>query len=562
MKLDEITTFLLPGSDPIQAIFGASILLLSVLTMVAVWIGARPSSWEKKWNGGTHDDASDDLDVEHGSVNEISAAVATTGEKMADIMPGILLILGLLGTFLGLGIALNKASTILVEANAGGGMDSAMANLMGMMEGLGTKFKTSTWGIIAFLLLKAWAAKNGYEERRLRWCVGKMKAAFEHGRQEQKRERQQAQQAVIDALAKIDQSLLSQMETNRQLLDLQCKLSKHGNLTMTNALDATRQAVENLQQAVLPQVEALNATSLDASKSLAEANTLLHRHSEQNQRQLEDGQATRNALEQFVEANSRNLGAISQAATQMAAAASDVGQSADQLQSAIDGFKVGVADVLGNLKQDLGSTIDQMGHSFAQNMQSISSNMTMATEGISSSVADLSSNVGKTMEVVGQSIGKSMSIQEKAQVEFLSSSKELAEKVIAMTELVKELRERIMSGLRAVSESGRRLASVDVRYMDVTEKAARSAVAIETLVAELQAMQQTSPLQPAMEAVTGRVEKIGESLQSIDEHLMSLKNAADNGRHRELHEALEQVIGQLRSLALRADQSSVPALEA
>ena len=78
-------------------------------------------------------------------------------------MPGLLLVIGLLGTFVGLGIALNKASEILQQAQ-GAGMDQAMGNLMGMMEGLGTKFKTSTWGIIGFLLFKAWATKNGFDE--------------------------------------------------------------------------------------------------------------------------------------------------------------------------------------------------------------------------------------------------------------------------------------------------------------------------------------------------------------------------------------------------------------
>lgn len=156
MNFQEILTFLLPSADPLQLLFAGLIGILSLVTVIALKRGAREQSWERKWNGG----GQDDLDVEHGSVNEISAAVASPGEKMIEFMPGILLILGLLGTFLGLGIALNKASTILVEANAGGGMDNAMTNLMGMMEGLGTKFKTSTWGILAFLLLKAYAASN------------------------------------------------------------------------------------------------------------------------------------------------------------------------------------------------------------------------------------------------------------------------------------------------------------------------------------------------------------------------------------------------------------------
>jgi len=92
-------------------------------------------------------------------------------------MPGMLLILGLLGTFLGLGLALDKASTILQNSGGAsvGAMGSAMQDLTSMMQGLGTKFKTSTWGIIAFILLKIWESINGFEDRRLIWCIGKMK---------------------------------------------------------------------------------------------------------------------------------------------------------------------------------------------------------------------------------------------------------------------------------------------------------------------------------------------------------------------------------------------------
>jgi len=562
VKFEEIIAFLLPGNDPIQIVFGVSLLTLICLTVVAVLVGARPSSWEKKWNGGTQDDTSDDLDVEHGSINDISAAVATTAEKMADIMPGILLILGLLGTFLGLGIALNKASTILVEANAGGGMDSAMANLMGMMEGLGTKFKTSTWGICAFLLLKAWSAKNGYEERRLRWCVGKMKTAFETAREEQKKEREQAQQAVIDVLVRIDRSLLSQTEANGELFAQQLKISERGNTVITSALEATRQAVEKLQEAVLPQIQTLNSAALEANKYHSESTALLHRHSEQNQRLLEDSQATRNALEQFVEANIRNLGAISQAASQMAEAAGDVGQSAEQLQSAINGFKAGVADVLGNLKQDLGKTIEMMGDSFATNMTGMAATMADATKGISTAVGDLSENVGRTMESVQQSNSESVAIQKNAQAEFLVTSETLNENVEGMTNLVNALCSDIKLGLKAVSNSGRHLSAVNARYQDVTEKAAQSAQAIEEMVTVLQAMQLSSPLQPAMDTVADRVELISQSLRKINEQLPGLRVTADDQRHQELHSALTQISQQLASLSVHADRSNVAALEA
>ena len=700
MNPEEILAFLIPGNDPIQLVFGSVFLILIAATLIGVWRGATPASWEKKWNGnGQIGDHADNLDVEHGSVNEISAAVASTGEKLADIMPGILLILGLLGTFLGLGIALNKASTILLEANAGGGMDNAMANLMGMMEGLGTKFKTSTWGIMAFLLIKAWSARNGYEERRLRWCVGKMKAAFECSRQAQLQERQQTQHALIEALGRIDQTLVNQWQAQHALLDTQCKLNKHAGITLVathkavqdlqkalvpevrtlNAsheqardtlletvnnlqqhgltLSATHSAIQELQQALIPEVRSLNASNAQARDALKETVSNLQQHgltlgathtavqelqqalvpevqtlnasnalardalqetvsnlqqhgltlgathstlqelqqalvpevqalkssselaldtlrdsasalqqsNEGQQLQLKATRTAQKSLEQ-IEASLSNLSAISEAATQMASAASDVGQSAGELQSVISGFKDGVADVLGSIKQDLGTTIDQMGNSFTDNMATMSATMANATDGISTAVTDLSSSVSQTMDKMQKSNEDSMEIQKKAQIEFLATSQNLNMNIGGMTGLVEDLRERIVSGLKAVSESGRRMIAVDSQFKEVTEKAARSAVAIEELVAELQNLQHSSPLQPVMDAVAGRVDMIGHSLQRLDEHLLALKSAADDERQlqaiSQLKGPLERIVERLEYLDTRLEQLSLDAEEA
>ena len=700
MNPEEILAFLIPGNDPIQLVFGSVFLILIAATLIGVWRGATPASWEKKWNGnGQIGDHADNLDVEHGSVNEISAAVASTGEKLADIMPGILLILGLLGTFLGLGIALNKASTILLEANAGGGMDNAMANLMGMMEGLGTKFKTSTWGIMAFLLIKAWSARNGYEERRLRWCVGKMKAAFEYSRQAQLQERQQTQHALIEALGRIDQTLVNQWQAQHALLDTQCKLNKHAGITLVathkavqdlqqalvpevrtlNAsheqardtlletvnnlqqhgltLSATHSAIQELQQALIPEVRSLNASNAQARDALKETVRNLQQHgltlgathtavqelqqalvpevqtlnasnalardalqetvsnlqqhgltlgathstlqelqqalvpevqalkssselaldtlrdsasalqqsNEGQQLQLKATRTAQKSLEQ-IEASLSNLSAISEAATQMASAASDVGQSAGELQSVISGFKDGVADVLGSIKQDLGTTIDQMGNSFTDNMATMSATMANATDGISTAVTDLSSSVSQTMDKMQKSNEDSMEIQKKAQIEFLATSQNLNMNIGGMTGLVEDLRERIVSGLKAVSESGRRMIAVDSQFKEVTEKAARSAVAIEELVAELQNLQHSSPLQPVMDAVAGRVDMIGHSLQRLDEHLLALKSAADDERQlqaiSQLKGPLERIVERLEYLDTRLEQLSLDAEEA
>lgn len=534
MSGSEIWSFLLPGGDdPIQLFFSMLILLLGVATLIAMFRGARPANWERRWNGS----GADDLDVEHGSLNEISSAVASAGEKMADIMPGILLILGLLGTFLGLGIALDKASGIL---SAGASPDVAMNDLMGMMEGLGTKFKTSTWGLMAFLTLRACASLTKYDERRLRWCIGRMKVAFEQSRQAKREFHEQDRNALLSTLAQIDRTLQDQLQASRGVLEQQVQLSQRGLHTTHAALESTCQAVEALQLAVLPQLQTLNANSLDARQSLNATTTLLQRHSEQNQQQLDDSQATRASLQRFIETNSDNLSAISSAAKQMAGAAGGIGQSADQLNLAIGAFKSSVGEVLDGLKHDLTGTIDNMGDSFANNMSSISATMAQATAGISGAVSSLSENVGATMTGVQRANEQSIEIQKNAQREFLVTSGSLIENVEGMTTLVNDLRERIVSGLKAVSENGRRMVSLDRRYNDIMEKAARSAEALEQLSAHLQSMQLSSPLEPLLEHMTRQIGTLGSSLGDINQSIFTLGEGLDTSNRNE-------DIGQIRT---------------
>jgi len=621
VNFQEILTFLLPSADPLQLLFAGLIGILSLVTVIALQRGARAQTWERKWNGG----GQDDLDVEHGSVNEISAAVASPGEKMVEFMPGILLILGLLGTFLGLGIALNKASTILVEANAGGGMDNAMTNLMGMMEGLGTKFKTSTWGILAFLLLKAYAASNGYEERRLRWCVGQMKRAFDSSRLQRQGERQQAQTTLLETLSRLDQNLAAQNESQRQLLDLQARLVKHhaattqqaladnrssidtlllplnaslqeqqaGNLTLQGLLQEQQAANQNLQKlqkdqlaanqvrqtlvqeaqagnqvrqdilqaqqasgktltSALPALRTLNSTSEQTLTALGAIDARLQQHGEQNQQQLEDGRATRQAMEHLIDSNSRNLAAISGAAEQMANAAGTIGASAGDLQQAIADFKEGVAGVLGHLKQDLGETIGLMGSSFTSNMTQMSASLSEATLGISTAVNSLSNNVGQTMEGMKKSNEESLNLQRNAHASFQGSSETLQVNVEGMTHLVGDLREKILSGLKAVSESGRRMVALDSRYEGVTQQAELAASEIKGLVAQLMTMQHSSPLQPAVDALAARVDMIGRNLQEIDQNLEVLSNVVQHNQQRntggEISQSLREIIAQLHVL--------------
>lgn len=230
----EILSFLLPFHlspfklDVLPSIFFLVIWGVFFFTIFRVYQTAKPENWENNWYGGNKNNKSKKLDAEHGSVMEISEAVATPAEKLADIMPGMILIIGLLGTFLGLGLALDKASSILTGANALSNMDASMANLMQMLEGLGTKFKTSTWGLLAFILLKVILSKNGYEERRLRWSIEKVKSELDIVRDQKLQEERNNNNKLIDCMQSIamqfEKTVVKNQSTNQEQLQ---QLARH-----------------------------------------------------------------------------------------------------------------------------------------------------------------------------------------------------------------------------------------------------------------------------------------------------------------------------------------------
>lgn len=522
MTPHEFFLFLLPEFDFIQLVFGAVMLLLVGFTIIQLIRQANPEHWEQKWQGDIAANGAGRHDVRHGSVNEISQSVASAAEQRADVMPGILLIIGLLGTFLGLGIALNKASSILIDANSAG-MDSAMANLMGMMEGLGTKFKTSTWGISAFLLLKGWTAIKGYDEKRLNWCVQKVNAGLAEEQQLQTQQRLEVQQRFLTALLRLEEGI-----------------TRQGDSALSQ------------QQALQGRIGELHAATLTITDTL----THHHEHQQQHDRQRQTAvEAIRDAVREVVESNSSNLGAIQRSAQGMSDAAQTMGLSASQLQEGIGDFRSGVTEVLGTIKTDLGGTISQMEQSFGSNMEKIAGNMKQATDGISSAVGTMSERVDSTMQQVRTSIESSIDAQRasiqaqsQAQKEFIVTSETLNTKVLAMTALVEDLRDRILSGLSAVSKSSREVAHLNGRYETLAGAGEKSAEAIEKLVQQLALQQQISPLQPQFEQLNCGM---GQLLDSVGALHSDLKSSALTPKIDELNGALEPLLQGV--LALRSD---------
>lgn len=437
MTLIEVIDFLKP-QDAFQLGFLTVILILTVGTMYVTHTAANPKKWERKWNRGTPDDTSDDLDIEHGSVTDLCNAVATWPEKLAGIMPGMLLVFGLLGTFLGLGIALNAASNILGSNNAmsASGAAGSMSDLLQLLNGLGTKFKTSTWGIIGFISLTIFNNVHGFDEKRLGWVIEKVKND-------------------LDSKKILEKEILKEKESA-----LFFQISK-----------ASECIVSGISSELLKLIQIEKAIHQDAMKNLTESVVKIRNDLSLGNRSVQDAMKATQSLSQgmldFTEKTQDIIASMGTAAVDMANGADRVGQGADKIGMATDALVNAVGDfkkefttTLEGVRTGLGSAIQDMSKQASETLERGSQQLGDATKEISTALGILSSDVKQTMSDVKGSIKESLDTQQKSSNLFIESSQVLNEKMTETTNLVNKLGDDITSGLSAVSNAGQTMTGI------------------------------------------------------------------------------------------------------
>lgn len=468
----DILNFLTPGKDPLQVIFFTLIVLCSLGSVCWVTAKARPKSWERIWQGGAGQDEGA-LEIEHGSVEELSQAVASSAEKVAVILPGMLLVLGLLGTFLGLGLALDHASSILQKSGGTsvGAMGNAMQDLTSMMQGLGTKFKTSTWGIIAFILLKIWESINGFEARRLAWCIGKMKSELASARQRQAAQ-QHAQEELLRQLQKATSDTLSDVSI-KQAQFLAAATAEQTNFLRTS-LDANTQTLVTAMSSVwanqteeLKRLHSMQESHWDNRltalgerlDSLGRSQTEQHHErlnslqalltsaqnretaqanfardsqacqqaafAELNQRLDEQqgiatrcesslaaivtaSQASEQVLSDFTCTSRDNLNALKNAGMTMGSAAKQVGHSAKELAAVVNELNTQMTTVMSDVKEGLGETLATLNADFSHNLKQMGDQSEAATSNLVDVMHIVKSDLGETIANLNSNFSRNL----------------------------------------------------------------------------------------------------------------------------------------------------------
>lgn len=505
-----LISFLNPFGDGLSLFFFILLTSLFFITLITVWLNAKPENWEYNWLA---EDGDNNLGSEHGSVHELSEAIATKSEKFASVAPSMLLIIGLLGTFVGLGIALNKASEVLASADTMSNMDNAMTQLMGLMEGLGAKFKTSTYGLFYFIVLNlVFQLLKNYDNERLTWVINKVKEEDDLNKSQAIQAKEQKHQELLQGLSHVanaiqigNQSFATHIqalqETQTQTYQEFLTTFKEVHNAQIQALDNHTQAITLTQKEQLSTLQSLERKSVSQHdqllqflqsvfatyqtlQSTSEAfktsllttlkeefgknSEILQNSSKNNITELQKiatyNQQTQKSMQDFVEQTVSSMSSIGTSADKMAESAKEVGNSAQGLNEVVQNLKSELESVMQMIKSDLGETITNMGNNFETNMAKMSENMSEATQGISTAVGNLSTNVEQTMTTVSETISKSMELQEASSREFTVTSETLNVNINEMTGLVNQLKGDIVGSLKETAESSRRVHTLNTRY--------------------------------------------------------------------------------------------------
>ena len=418
-------SYLIP-TDGIQTVFLVIIVFLSVGT--AIWVKlstwqrkGKQNCWEKRWINGTPTDTTDDLKTEHGSVQELCDAVALPAEKLAEVLPSMLLVVGLMGTFLGVGVALNDATNVLKDSERP--PMEMLREMVSMLDGLGALFKSSIYGIIGFFTFTLWSSKCGTEEKRFKWCVmqcNKELAGKESEIEKFQRFQKENTKAVITALNKVNASIGESIADCIQK-SLQSALVK---------------GFENVNK---------NLNDMNSALCLTLENTVVERFRALEKEMKGQVKETKNLVEQF-SAQTSTMDSLSVTMkdqfTYVATSAKSMGEAAEALSKSVDEFKPAVTETLESIRDQFIKSITES----SKVMENAGNSILEAVEKMSQASIDGQKRLDQTLTDFNHKISGTLS--DIKQTTLAMESQGLAN-VEEMKELCNEIGDKLSSISRA-----------------------------------------------------------------------------------------------------------------
>lgn len=555
MKIVDVVSFINPFGDMLSTVFVILLVGLSMVTIFCLLKSANEENWEKNWNG-EHLEGSASLDSEHGSVHELAEAVSTKSEQVADIMPSMLLVLGLLGTFIGLGIALNSASDVLAHANTSG-MDNAMANLMSLMEGLGAKFKTSTWGLLCFITLNILFNVIGFKEKRLAWVIAKVKQETKIKNAQKVKLEQDRYNELLQSVVDFNKQMQASNQTQQELLNQNLKIQFEGLKANLGAVQAIEQQLKQGFEQYIQQLQHTSQNQIVELQNIISTNESLVELSKNNSQDLIQSLNYQNQevvktlnegfqqhIEQLRNDSQQHISELQNIVTSNQAIQNASEITTNELKNVVQSLTDGFNDNSAQLKKGSEQSLSELKKIADYNKQTQQAMKDFVDKTVSSmaSIGDSADKMGESAQAVGKSatdlngvvqtlkseLGDVMSMIKKDLGETISDmSDNFKENITEMSASIQqnmtEMSESMSNATKGIESAvGNLSTNVGQTMSEVTQTIGKSMDLQEKSAREF--MITSTSLNEQILAMTNLVQQLS------DDIVGSLKSVAENGR--------------------------------
>jgi ABC-type transporter Mla subunit MlaD len=280
------------------------------------------------------------------TLSDIEEEIHSTPHKILEWIPGTLVMLGLLGTFFGLGLAMDTASTIVIEK---AGVEEVTGALQEILAHLGTQFKTTVWGIVGALILRAIPIPllNRRKSRKAQgFYSDKLKELHKEESERHKHERswrentQQALEGMLDRLRNIQNQVGE----------------------FSRVADALKQAARDFEQSTNKAADRLS----ESAKSL-----------ERRVDEFKEGTAkTLNEMKTQLGETMEHLNrAVGNMKTEMVNASNGLERSANSLSEAINDMKGETTKTLNSVKEEISKGVTKSGERLERGTEQMSASI-------------------------------------------------------------------------------------------------------------------------------------------------------------------------------------------
>lgn len=277
----ELINFLLPKTE-LDWIFFLAIAFCFVITILSAFIVRR--SVDKALDMSSASESfTDEANIRNYLAND-------KWDKIFENGAGFVLILGLLGTFLGIGLAIQDASKVIVSLNSfssGATTSNAMdtvGKLAPVLSDIGTKFKISAWGIGSHILIRLIVPSFGIDTIRQSFTANQLKKLNSDKKQQRNnfyketvrffRENKEINEGILEELkrvANIPTSIDSSLIAFTESIERYNKVSME---SADNFIDIVSNMKVGLDKALLNIDKSVKSIDIKANESFTDLNSL------------------------------------------------------------------------------------------------------------------------------------------------------------------------------------------------------------------------------------------------------------------------------------------------